>query len=206
MSTIHKVAIKTQKSQAVITVDDDDSGVDDIDDRGKKDDKTSLLGKGKKGNKRRSYHSTDDDDEEEKHLISDKKEYPNVSGGMRMGNVEHEEKERLLEDMWNELIMEQEIDDEEGEEDEEQYLHLTDTQLIVGALIQLFLGTFLCCIFSDPMVSVIGVFSDTIGVSSFFVSFIVTPIASNAAEIYSSILFAKKKTKEGVSMGFSALY
>merc|ERR1712228_136331 len=74
------------------------------------------------------------------------------------------------------------------------------------AMFQLFLGTMICIIFSDPMVSVIGVFSRTINVPSFYVSFIVTPIASNAAEIYSSLIFAKKKTQEGISMGFSALY
>merc|ERR1712113_1342322 len=84
--------------------------------------------------------------------------------------------------------------------------HLSDTQLILRALWQLFLGTILCVIFSDPMVSVIGTFSTTINVSSFYVSFIVTPIASNAAEIYSALIFAQKKTQEGISMGFSALY
>ena len=111
-----------------------------------------------------------------------------------------------LEDMWNELNMEQEMAEEDEEEDEEQFLHLSDAQLIMRALFQLLLGTLICCIFSDPMVSVIGVFSDTINVSSFYVSFVVTPIASNAAEIYSSLVFAKKKTQEGISMGFSALY
>merc|ERR1712113_558224 len=84
--------------------------------------------------------------------------------------------------------------------------HLSDTQLILRALWQLFLGTILCVIFSDPMVSVIGTFSTTINVSSFYVSFIVTPLASNASEIYSAILFSRKKTTEGISMGFSALY
>merc|ERR1719293_320639 len=56
------------------------------------------------------------------------------------------------------------------------------------------------------MVSVIGTFSTTINVSSFYVSFVITPLASNSSEIYASLVFAKKKTTEGVSMGFSALY
>ena len=103
-------------------------------------------------------------------------------------------------------MVEKEMDDEDDEEEEEQYLHLSDAQLIMRAMWQLFCGTLLCVIFSDPMVSVIGTFSNTINVSSFYVSFIVTPIASNAAEIYSALIFAQKKTQEGVSMGFSALY
>jgi len=107
--------------------------------------------------------------------------------------------------MWNELVMEQEMD-EDGDEEEEQYYELTDNQLKFWAFLQLGIGTLLCCIFSDPMVSVIGNFSNTLGISSFFVSFMVTPIASNAAEIYSSLIFASKKTSEGISMGFSALY
>merc|ERR1712129_195514 len=115
------------------------------------------------------------------------------------------EKERLLDKMWSELQMEQDMDDEDVEQDE-QFLHLTDNQLIRSAMFQLLLGTLICIIFSDPMVSVIGVFSTTINVPSFYVSFIVTPIASNAAEIYSSLIFARKRTQEGISMGFSALY
>lgn len=98
------------------------------------------------------------------------------------------------------------MEEEEEEDGDEQFLHLSDRELIMRAMFQLFLGTLICCIFSDPMVSVIGVFSNTIKVPSFYISFIVTPIASNAAEIYSSLIFAKKKTQEGISMGFSALY
>ena len=116
------------------------------------------------------------------------------------------EKEKLMERLWSEMLVEQEMNDEEDAEEEEQYLHLTDKQLIMRAMGQLAFGTLLCCLFSDPMVSVIGVFSNTINVSSFYVSFIVTPVASNAAEIYSSLIFASKRTTEGVSMGFSALY
>jgi len=110
-------------------------------------------------------------------------------------------KEHLLEDMWNDLNMEVEMD-----EDEDHFLELTDAQLIMHACIELAIGTLLVVIFSDPMVDTIDEFSDTINVSSFYVSFIVTPLASNASEIYSAIMFSRKKTQEGISMGFSALY
>ena len=38
---------------------------------------------------------------------------------------------------------------------------------------------------------------------AFYVSFVVTPICSNASELVSSLLFAAKKKKENVSMTFS---
>ena len=105
-----------------------------------------------------------------------------------------------------EMFKELEELEEENEEEEEQFLELTDSQLLRSALLDLLIGTILCVIFSDPMVDVINNFSNKIGVNPFFVSFIITPIASNAAEIYSSLIFASKKTTEGISMGFSALY
>eukprot|EP01083_Nonionella_stella_P277709 944179_1 len=155
---------------------------DNSDSGGGGGDKSSLLNKDKKQN---TYQSVGDtgDTEEYKH-----EEHKHDS-----------EKEQILADLWKELNMEMEMDEEE--EEEEQFLQWTNRELISRAVCELLFGTFLCCIFGDPMVSVIGTFSTTIGISSFFVSFIVTPIASNAAEIYSSLLFAKKKTKEGISMG-----
>jgi Ca2+/Na+ antiporter len=45
-----------------------------------------------------------------------------------------------------------------------------------------------------------------IAISPFYVSFVVTPICSNASELVSSLLFAAKKKKENVSMTFSQLY
>ena len=202
LSSIDRVRLLDKKSSARgggggITVEHDDDDDDDDDDN-KQSDKSPLVSD-KKTKGKSKYHSVDDNEEERDKLI-------NKQVNDDINNNIIDEKEKMLRDMWNELNMETTMDEEDEEEREEEYLHLSDTQLIIRALIQLGFGTFLCCIFSDPMVSVIGVFSDTIGVSSFFVSFIVTPIASNASEIYSSLLFANKKTKEGISMGFSALY
>jgi len=143
--------------------------------------------------------------------FEEKKQEPNASTpliqedgtgtGTGTNDTEKTDRERQMEDLWKELNMEVEMD-----EDEDHFLELTDSQLICHALVELAIGTLLVIIFSDPMVDTIDEFSDTINVSSFYVSFIVTPLASNASEIYSSLLFAKKKTKEGISMGFSALY
>ncbi|ETO26978.1 hypothetical protein RFI_10156, partial [Reticulomyxa filosa] len=106
---------------------------------------------------------------------------------------------QLLEDIWKEGL-------EEEEEEDELELHLTDRQILWQALLLLFGGTGLCIIFSDPMVNVIDNFSKTIGVNAFYVSFIITPLASNSSEIYSSLLFARKKTTESISLALSSLY
>lgn len=192
LSEIHQVSFRGggDAKEEPVTVEDDSKQQQEEQTAKDKSDKAPLN---KKETKPKSYQSmgVDDDEEEQRALIEDKEE-----------SVVDPEKDVILDDLWKDLNMEAEME----EEDEEQFLHLSDKQLITYALFQLGLGTFLCCIFSDPMVSVIGTFSDTIGISSFFVSFIVTPIASNASEIYSSLLFAGKKTKEGISMSFSALY
>ena len=111
-------------------------------------------------------------------------------------------KDELMEHVWNDLTMEKEME----EEDEDHFLELSDGQLIAYACAELALGTLLVIIFSDPMVDTIDAFSNTINVSSFYVSFVITPLASNSSEIYSALVFAQKKTQEGISMGFSALY
>lgn len=61
-------------------------------------------------------------------------------------------------------------------------------------------------LFSDPMVDVINNFGKTVGVSPFYVSFIITPLASNASEVISALVFAKKKTNRALSLTISSLY
>jgi len=57
-------------------------------------------------------------------------------------------------------------------------------------------------LFALGRVDVINAFGNTSGIGPFYVSFIITPMASNASEVLSAILFAGKKTKKGYcSMG-----
>jgi len=60
--------------------------------------------------------------------------------------------------------------------------------------------------FSDPMVEVLSDFSTKIKIKPFYVSFIITPYCSNASELISSLIFAKKKRKENASLVYSQLY
>jgi len=68
------------------------------------------------------------------------------------------------------------------------------------------LGMTLVLVFSDPMVNVLENLAEQIGVGAFYVSFVVTPLASNASEVYSALYFAKSKTGEKVSMAHASLY
>jgi len=70
----------------------------------------------------------------------------------------------------------------------------------------LLVGVALALIFSDPMVAILGNLADKINIGSFYVSFVVTPLASNACEIVSALYFAKSKTESKVSMAISSLY
>lgn len=86
---------------------------------------------------------------------------------------------------------------------------MTPGQIWFKALYTLFAGLGIVGIFSDPMCDVLsamtnpnytGSLGNHIPVDPFFVSFIVTPICSNASELISSLAFAAKKTKKSISM------
>eukprot|EP00943_MAST-04B_sp_MAST-4B-sp1_P003550 g3550.t1 len=68
------------------------------------------------------------------------------------------------------------------------------------------LGTVVIMSFADPLVNTIGRFGKNINVSSFFISMIAVPIASNASEFISSVLFARRKRKKELSLIFNMLY
>jgi hypothetical protein len=56
------------------------------------------------------------------------------------------------------------------------------------------------------MVDVIDKFGDSIGVPSFYVSFIITPFCSNASELISSFMLVSKKLRRNASMTFIFMF
>jgi len=101
----------------------------------------------------------------------------------------------------------QEIEKKETEEEgEEEFLHLSATELQLQAIGWLLLGTFICTIVSDPMVDVISTIGTKMNVSPFYISFVITPLASNASEVISGLAFAKKKTVESISLTLATLH
>lgn len=97
-------------------------------------------------------------------------------------------------------------DDDDEEEDEEAGHSMTSSEKLRWALIYILGGTALVTIFSDPMCEVIGALGDKVGIPPFYISFVVTPLASNASEVISSLKFAAKRTDVTMGLTLSALY
>ena len=68
------------------------------------------------------------------------------------------------------------------------------------------ISTFIVTLVSDPMVDVISNVGKKMGISAFYVSFVVTPFASNASEVIAGLLFARKKTTESISLTLATLH
>ena len=98
------------------------------------------------------------------------------------------------------------IDDEEEEEEEEgAYAGLTSRQLAVKACIYLGIGLGLVTLFSDPMVDVLSEFASRTGINAFYVSFLLTPLITNASEALTTVIFASKKSQSSIDMSLASL-
>jgi Ca2+/Na+ antiporter len=74
------------------------------------------------------------------------------------------------------------------------------------AVMMLLLGTIIAAAFADPLVDAVDEFSSATSIPSFFISFIVLPIATNSSEAVSAIIFASRKKIRTASLTFSELY
>merc|ERR1712166_830232 len=70
---------------------------------------------------------------------------------------------------------------------------------------QMGLGTLIVLSFSDPMVDVLAAMGKDMGISPFYVSFLLAPIASNASELTAAFNFASKKTKSSITISLDTL-
>jgi len=75
----------------------------------------------------------------------------------------------------------------------------------IRALIMLMLGTTLIMIFSEPLVAVVDEIGNRSNIPSFYISFVVVPVVSNAPEIISTQFYSKKKTRRSITIALSAL-
>lgn len=96
-------------------------------------------------------------------------------------------------------------DDEEGEKSGDSP-RVRKIKIIVKACVLLVLGAGGAALFSDPMVDTINRMSQVMHIQPFFISFIVTPFASNASELIASIYFCAKKSSKSVSVAMAAVY
>jgi len=104
---------------------------------------------------------------------------------------------------------EKEDDEEEEEEMPEELADLSpeeqQSRLFHMSFTTMGLGTLLVIIFSDPMTDVLGEVGARTGVKPFYVSFVIAPLASNAAELIASYSYALKKTPKSISIALQAL-
>lgn len=100
-------------------------------------------------------------------------------------------------------------EDEEVEEIPEDFTELSPEEQQAAikrrAFLMLFLGTVLVLVFSDPMVQVFDVIAMKLGLSPFYVSFVLAPLASNASEVIASMYYATKKTRKSITVAITAL-
>jgi Ca2+/Na+ antiporter len=105
-----------------------------------------------------------------------------------------------------------ESEDEDGEEEEEDddddvEEPPTTFQIVRKSALLLTLGMVLVALLADPMVGAVTSLSKAAGLPSpFFASFVLTPFASNASELVSSLYFASKKRKKNISLTYSQVY
>ncbi|XP_047316411.1 sodium/calcium exchanger NCL-like [Impatiens glandulifera] len=95
--------------------------------------------------------------------------------------------------------------DETGEEEGGGGVESMKWTSIKAALL-LLLGTVIAAAFADPLVDAVDSFSSATSIPTFFISFIVLPLATNSSEAVSAIIFASRKNKRSASLTFSEIY
>ena len=73
----------------------------------------------------------------------------------------------------------------------------------IKAVLLLLLGTIIAAAFADPLVDTIDNFADATSIPSFFISFIVLPLATSSRDTVSAIRLASKYKRRTASLSFS---
>ena len=105
------------------------------------------------------------------------------------------------------LPAESEDESESDDDDENSGPPPSAFQIARKSLVLLACGMVLVALLADPMVGAVTSLSRAVGLPSpFFASFVLTPFASNASELVSSLYFAAKKRKKNISLTYSQVY
>ncbi|CAJ1461073.1 unnamed protein product [Effrenium voratum] len=105
---------------------------------------------------------------------------------------------------------EEEEDEEEEEEsmpEEFKEMSVADQrrQILLKSGYQMGLGTLLVLIFSDPMVDVLAEIGRQSGIPSFYISFVLAPLASNSSELVAAYNYAARKTSKTITIALNTL-
>lgn len=104
--------------------------------------------------------------------------------------------------------------EEEDDDDEEEVLpddlaDLTPAEqeraMVFRSLGLMGFGTVVVLLFSDPAVNVFTEWGNRLGISSFYVGFVLAPFASNASELLVALGYARAKTTKKITMAFESL-
>eukprot|EP01050_Picozoa_sp_SAG11_P006177 SAG11_NODE_469_length_9207_cov_5.391744_3_plen_336_part_00 len=109
---------------------------------------------------------------------------------------------RISRDMDCEQLSDGDDDDDEEEEEEEEEVYMVhehNSNLLTESFYMMGVGTVLVLLFSDPMVDCLGDLATRTGIPTFYVSFLLAPLASNASELLSSMKMAEKKDEESIT-------
>jgi len=102
-----------------------------------------------------------------------------------------------------------EVEDDEEEEMPEDLKDLSPEEqqrrLRWRAAAYTLTGTLLVLTFSDPMVSVMSEMGRRTNIPSFYIAFVLAPLASNASEVIASYNYAQKKTRKTITISLSTL-
>ena len=113
-------------------------------------------------------------------------------------------------------IKESESAGDDAEEDEESEDEMPDElkeldpkeqqrRLISMSFQTMGIGTFLVVLFSDPMCDVLAEIGTRTGIPAFYVSFVLAPLASNAAELLAAFKYASNKSEKTIGIALQQL-
>ncbi|GJX30077.1 sodium/calcium exchanger NCL-like protein [Tanacetum coccineum] len=129
-----------------------------------------------------------------------------AKGFKRTASIAGPDSLKYVHDYYEETKKEHDLlGDQTHEEEEEEGVDDARTTTIKAVLL-LLLGTAIAAAFADPLVDAVGNFSAATNIPSFFISFIVLPLATNSSEAVSAIIFATRKKQRSASLTFSELY
>jgi hypothetical protein len=100
---------------------------------------------------------------------------------------------------------EAEAEDEEEDEEEDEHAGMSPLKLKMKAFSLVLVGLGLVTLFSDPLCDVLSNVGTQTGIPAFYISFVLTPLVSNASELISSLMFAQKKSANSITITFSQL-
>jgi Ca2+/Na+ antiporter len=128
------------------------------------------------------------------------------------GDMDHEGGGRKMSDENKNMLVQGFFAQDENEEAEDLPPDISElspeqqqSAIKKRAFLMLTLGTTLAVIFSDPLVGVLDEMASRMGISPFYVAFVLAPWGSNASEVIASQYYAAKKTRKSITVSLTAL-